>query len=378
MESTSSAAPRRPSVLPTILLLAVAGFLVWRTWLRPAPPLHDTEAKPRAVAPRGDLAASEKATIELFEKASPSVVHIQNVALLRNRWTLDLTAIRQGEGTGFLWNDRGYVVTNFHVVEGGARFQVILADGKTLAGRLVGTAPDKDLAVLKLDGLDSERYPGLAIGTSQDLHVGQTVLVIGNPFGLDQTLTTGVISGLGREIRSRTDRLIQNVIQTDAAINPGNSGGPLLDSAGRVIGITTAIVSPSGAYAGVGFAIPVDTVNRIVPMLIRGEKPERPGLGVRLLPEHVVRGVEGVVLLDVERGSGAEKAGLRPTRRDPRTSRIILGDIIVALDGKPVRTRLDLYDLLDQREVGDEVTLTIRRGSETEDVKVKLEGVSPR
>jgi S1-C subfamily serine protease len=320
----------------------------------------------------------EKSTIEIYRRASPSVVHIRNVALVRDRWTLDVAEIARGEGSGFVWDDQGYVVTNHHVIAGGAAFHVTLADHTTWPARAVGSDPDTDIGVLKVDGAPPAKLRPLDIGTSGDLLVGQSVFAIGNPFGLDQTLTTGVISGLGREIRADTGRRIADVIQTDAAVNPGNSGGPLLDSAGRLIGMNTAIVSPSGASAGIGFAVPVDAVNRIVPRLIRGERAQHPGLGVRLLPPGYLTDldIEGVGILDVVPGGAAEKAGLRPTRTDRRTGRILLGDVIVELDGKPVKGARDLLDLLDGMEVGQEVTVTVHRGNDRAVIPVTLQAIS--
>ena len=363
--------PVRRSFIPSLLMLAILGLMLWQ--LYGPERVHDEDATPRTIEPRGDFTSWEESVMALFERASPSVVHVRNVALVRNRLTLETMAIQRGEGTGFIWDEDGYVVTNFHVVEGGQKFDVTLADGQTVEGKVVGTAPDHDLAVLKIEGVDAAQRPPLAVGSSDKLRVGQAVLAIGNPFGLDSTLTTGVISGLGRVIRSKTQRQIRDVIQTDAAINPGNSGGPLLDSAGRVIGVNTAIVSPSGAYAGVGFAIPIDTVNRIVPILIRGETPERIGLGIELLSTHLIRGLQGVVIADVLPGGSAEKAGLRGTTRDERTGRVQLGDVIVGVGDYPVRTRLDLFDAIGHYEAGDEVTVRVRRGRSEESVPVVLQ-----
>src|SRR5690606_24114039 len=264
------------------LLLLVAGALAFTLWQRgqqakePPPP-----AEPRLVAARGDLASEEKTTIELFQRTSPSVVHVTNLKVRRSGWSMNVMEIPQGTGSGFLWDTSGHVVTNYHVVRGSDLAEVTLSDGTRWRAALVGVEPDKDLAVLRIDA-PAEKLRGIAIGVSKDLQVGQKVFAIGNPFGLDQTLTTGIISGLDREIKSISGRPIQGVIQTDAAINPGNSGGPLLDSAGRVIGVNTAIYSPSGAYAGVGFAVPIDTVNRIVPQLIENGKYQPPVLGIRI------------------------------------------------------------------------------------------------
>jgi len=270
---------------------------------------RSTEPAARPVAPRADLTAAERSLTELFEEASPSVVYITSVALRRNFFRFNVMEIPRGTGSGFMWDDHGSVVTNFHVIRGADRAEVTLADGTTWEASLVGYAEEKDLAVLHIDAPGSRLQP-LRIGTSSDLKVGQTVLAIGNPFGYDQTLTTGIVSALGREIESPDGVPIRNVIQTDAAINPGNSGGPLLDSAGRLIGVNTAIVSPSGGYAGVGFAIPVDTVNWVVPQLINHGKVLRPTLGVELASDHVVRrsGIEGAVVIGVVDGTGAARA----------------------------------------------------------------------
>lgn len=239
----------------------------------------------------------------------------------------------------------------------------------------MGVAPDKDLAVLRIDAPASRLRP-LPLGTSKDLLVGQRVYAIGNPFGLDQSLTTGVISALGREIESVTRRPIQGVIQTDAAINPGNSGGPLLDSAGRLIGVNTAIYSPSGASAGIGFAIPADTVNRIAPELIRHGRVIRPGLGIQIAEDQIAErlGVNGVLVVDVLPGGAAAKAGIRPTRREA-SGRVRLGDVIVAVDGKKTDSANDLYIALDQFRVGDDVTVTVLREGKTLQSKVTLEAV---
>ena len=242
--------------------------------------------------------------------------------------SLNVMEIPRGTGTGFVWDKQGHVVTNFHVIEDADTVHVALADHSTWQAKLVGVSPEKDVAVLKIDAPQDKLQP-LPVGTSHDLQVGQNVFAIGNPFGLDQTLTTGVISALGREINSRTGRPIKDVIQTDAAINPGNSGGPLLDSEGRLVGVTTAIFSPSGAYAGIGFAIPVHVVSWAVPELIAHGKIIRPGLAISVAPDGWTRwiGVEGVLVLSVEPNSLAAAAGLRPTRRD-QFGYIYLGDII--------------------------------------------------
>ena len=373
---------RRASRLPLlVLLLAILlGFYAVRDLLHRYGSPFDSEAGPRAITPRAELSSLEQDTIDLYKAASPSVVHISNVELVRNRWTMDVAAIPRGTGTGFIWSEDGYVVTNAHVIKGGDRFHVTLADQTTWLAREVGSDPDQDVAVLKFEDAPRAKLRPLAVGTSGDLAVGQSVFAIGNPFGLDQTLTTGVISGLGREIRADTGRAITGVIQTDAAINPGNSGGPLLDSAGRLVGMNTAIVSPSGSSAGIGFAVPVDTINRIVPMLIRGEKPQRAGLGIRIMPQSYLRqmGMEGAGVLEVVPDSAAAKAGLRPTRREIRTGRILLGDVIVALDDETIANSDDLLDALASRGVGDTVRLKVIRGSATTTVEVTLQALPAR
>ncbi|MBW2528781.1 MAG: trypsin-like peptidase domain-containing protein [Deltaproteobacteria bacterium] len=328
-------------------------------------------------APRGELLPAEVRTIETFRKASPSVVYITKLAMRTDRFRRDVFAIPQGSGSGFVWDDRGHVVTNYHVIAGGQAAQVTLANRSVYSAKLVGSAPDKDLAVLHIDAPTADLHP-LPVGTSNDLAVGQHVLAIGNPFGLDHTLSTGVISGLGREIKSLSDRPIQGVIQTDAAINPGNSGGPLLDSSGRLIGINTAIYSPSGASAGIGFAVPVDTVNRIVTQLIEFGRVVRPGLGVQIAEESLAKriGLDGVLVLGVLDGSPAEQAQLRPTRRNGRTGAIILGDVIVGIDGVRVRSPDDLYRLLDTKRVGQAVKVTLLRGDQQVDVELTLAPVA--
>jgi S1-C subfamily serine protease len=360
--------------LTLLLLILVLLFLLKeaRTWL---PDLYYQGAEPRAVTARGDLAEDEKGTISLFKSVSPSVVFITTMAVRRDFFSLRALEVPQGAGSGFVWSENGYIVTNYHVISDAQGARVTLADQSTWSAQLVGAEPDKDIAVLKIDA-PKHLLPPIPVGTSNDLQVGQKVFAIGNPFGFDQTLTTGVISGLGREIESATHRPIQGVIQTDAAINPGNSGGPLLDSAGRVIGINTAIVSPSGAYAGVGFAVPVDAVNRVVPQIIRGEKLKKPGLGIKFAEDYIVRrfGLEGVLIVEVGPGSAADKAGLQPVRQD-QFGRVILGDLIVAADGKPVRNGNDLFRALDSHEVGDTLTLTIVRNGGKVDVEVQLQAL---
>lgn len=379
--STTYGSPRRPSVVVPLLVGALVGWAVFR-YLgsreeRAAPPPSGKRAaaaaESRTVAARGDLAEDEKATIELFKAASPAVVYITSLAQRRVGW-FDVAEVPAGTGTGFVWDRDGHVVTNFHVIKDADAATVTLADHGSFKARYVGGAPEKDLAVLRI-AAPPEKLAPIVVGTSRGLQVGQKVFAIGNPFGLDQTLTTGIVSALGRSIDSVGGRQIQGVIQTDAAINPGNSGGPLLDSAGRLIGVNTAIASPSGASAGIGFAVPVDTVNQVVPQLIRHGRLVRPQLGVVLVDDAIARrvGVTGALVLRVEPGSGAERAGLRPTYRDEGGS-LVLGDVIVALAGKEVRSGDDLLSALEEQRPGERVEVTVQRDGRTLTVPVTLQG----
>jgi S1-C subfamily serine protease len=337
-------------------------------------PRH-TEPSSRLIAARGELTTAEKSVTALFEEATPSVVYITSLALRRDFFRFNVMEIPSGTGTGFVWDDRGSVVTNFHVIRDASRAEVTLADGSTWEATLVGYAREKDLAVLHIDAPRSRLRP-IRIGTSSDLMVGQSVLAIGNPFGFDQTLTTGIVSALGREIESTDGVPIRDVIQTDAAINPGNSGGPLLDSAGRLIGVNTAIVSPSGGYAGVGFAIPVDTVNWVVPQLIAHGRVQRPTMGVDLASDHIARrsGIEGAVVTQVAEGSGADRAGIRPVYRD-RRGRVVVGDVIVAVNEEPIRSGGELGLILEGFKEGDTVTVTVKRDGQEKNLRVTLGAV---
>jgi len=359
-----------------LLLLIVAGALVFTVIQQRRQTQHFVSFEPRPVAQRPDdrLGADEQSTIDVFSKFSRSVVHITSLETHRDRMTLDVSEIPQGTGSGFVWDQDGHIVTNFHVVQGGDRASVTLNDNSTYPATIIGRAPDKDIAVLHIDAPPQKLLP-LPLGQSAQLKVGQKVLAIGNPFGLDQTLTTGVVSGLGREIKSVTQRSIFDVIQTDASINPGNSGGPLLDSSGRLIGINTAIYSPSGANAGIGFAVPVDTVNAIVPQLLKYGKLMRPGLGINVLADQLAaqNGIEGVVIVGVVPGGAAELAGLSGIRQDRNGQR--LGDVIVALDGVEIHRANDLFKALDTHKVGDEVEITVESDRHRRNVKVKLQAV---
>jgi len=357
---------RRSSALLLLLIFAL-GVLAGQLLFGRDAARGDSSAEPAppAPAPRPlpeGLTDDERRNIEIFRRASRSVAYITNVALRRDIFSFDVRQIPQGSGTGFFWDDEGHIVTNYHVIEGASRLAVTLADQSDWEAEIVGVAPEKDLAVLRIGAPRDRRIP-LDLGQSRDLMVGRKVLALGNPFGLDQTLTVGVISALGRELASPTGRTIHDVIQTDAAINPGNSGGPLLDSSGRVIGINTAIYSPSGASAGIGFAVPIDTVRRLVPQIIEYGAPLEPGIdGIRWLSGAMAErfGLEGAVIREVEPRSDADRLGLEGIGVSQRF-RYVLGDVVVAVDDQPVRTVNDLRDRFDEAGIGGTVVLTVER-----------------
>ncbi len=372
----------RPKAITLFILIVCTfgvGFFVGRS--RPvvitAP--QDKPAQPppqQVVLPPipPELTPSEVRDIEVFRRASNSVVFITSIALQRDFFSFDVQQIPQGTGTGFVWDDQGHIVTNFHVIAQGTIFQVALADQSEWEGTVVGKAPEKDVAVLKISA-PKERLTPLPVGKSSELLVGQRVLAVGNPFGLDHSLTVGVVSAVGRELSSPNGRTIRDVIQTDAAINPGNSGGPLLDSSGRLIGVNTAIYSPSGTSAGIGFAIPVDTVHRLVPQLITNGRASVAGIGIQVHPalERYARqaGIEGVIVYGIAEGSPAAKAGLEGIRA-VRGRRITPGDIIIAAEGKPVRSYEALLDTFDRVGEGKEVTLTVVRDGKERQVRVTI------
>ena len=331
-------------------------------------------AAPRAVTARGDLAADEKSTIELFERSRDSVVYISTSERIMDFWSRNIFTIPRGTGSGFIWDDKGHVVTNYHVIEGASEARIRLSDGKEYKASLVGASPMHDLAVLKIG--TSFKGHSLPVGTSHNLKVGQKVFAIGNPFGLDWTLTTGIVSALDRSLKGESGSIIEHLIQTDAAINPGNSGGPLLDSAGRLIGINTAIYSPSGASAGVGFSVPVDTVNRVVPQLISRGKYMRPSLGIEIdqnLNEVITSqlGVRGVVVLRVTPGSPAARAGLKGSKVGVDGA-LTARDIITAVQGKPVDTIPKLLARLDDFQVGQTVNLSILQNGSKREMNIIL------
>ena len=369
MKSTASPL-LRPGLLAGAALLLLAALLAGI----PACVESRPDVQPRTVSARGPLGADELANIALFARTSGSVVHITSLGAQRDLFTLNVQQVPRGTGTGFIWDATGHIVTNFHVIQGANSARVTLSDQSSWDAELVGFFADRDLAVLRIKA-PQEKLPPIALGTSRDLAVGQRVYAIGNPFGLDQTLTTGIVSALNREIDSFNNRTIRGVIQTDAAINPGNSGGPLLDSAGRLIGVNTQIASPSGASAGIGFAIPVDEVNRIVPRLIRDGRFVRPALGISAGPAALRQALQlpkGVVLVDVSRGSAAERAGLQPFRRGSR-GEVVAGDVITAVDEHAVSDLDDLLEQLERFQGGESVTLTLWRAGQVRKQAVVLD-----
>jgi S1-C subfamily serine protease len=361
-------------------LLAVAAL----TMLMPWAPGRAFEARsevkdiaaPREITPRGELSGDERATIDLFERSRNSVVFITTKQAVVDFWSRNVTSVPRGTGSGFIWDDTGHIVTNFHVIQGASEASVKLVDGRSFRASLVGVSPEHDIAVLKI-AVGFKDLRSIPVGTSGDLKVGQRVYAIGNPFGLDWTLTSGIVSALNRSLNEDDGSLLEHLIQTDAAINPGNSGGPLLDSAGRLVGMNTAIYSPSGAAAGIGFAVPVDTVNRVVPSLVRYGRYEQPSLGIRVderLNERLeeITGIEGAFVLRVDKGSSADEAGLRAAKIS-REGEFFGGDIIVSLNGKQIESVSRLLATLDDYRIGNTVRLGVKRGNQVIEIPVRLQ-----
>lgn len=314
----------------------------------------------------------EANSTEIYRAASPAVVHVTNVAVQRSLFNRNVMEVPQGSGSGFVWDRNGLVVTNFHVIARANRLVVELQDNSTWDAEVIGVAPAKDLAVLRIEAPEELLFP-LPVGDSSELEIGRKVLAIGNPFGLDTTLTTGVVSALGREIRAPNNRVIRNVIQTDAAINPGNSGGPLLNSLGQLVGVNTAIYSPSGASAGIGFAIPVNTVMEVVPQLISFGRLYRPVIGIELASDNWARRyrIEGVPVVRAFPGMPAAKAGMRGVWRNYR-GEVMLGDVIVALNGTPVKSSDDYLSFMEKQKPGARVVVTARRDGVDQDFTIEL------
>ncbi len=362
---------RRPSLKP-IIWFSLITALLWVVLFKPSQFSFKQSAAPRAITARGNLASDEQNGIELFASISPSVVYITSVEVHRNFFSMNAYEIPKGTGSGFVWDTAGRIVTNYHVIEDASRIHVTLEDNTTWKAVLIGAAPEQDLAVLQISAPAQQLHP-IPIGESHNLLVGQRVYAIGNPFGLDHTLTSGIVSALGREINSVAGTPIRGVIQTDAAINPGNSGGPLLDSAGRLIGVNTAIYSPAGVSAGIGFAVPVDQINDVVPHLIKYGKVLKPSMGITIATPQLARRfhIDGVLIIKVTPGSSAEKAGIIGTKQ--RRGQVILGDIIIGINGEDIHNRRDLVKILNTFKIGDVITLKIIRNKEKFQVDVVLE-----
>ena len=358
--------PRRR--FPTVILALIIGLVCG--WTIAQSNIGTASGTARSVTPRSGLTDAELADIRIFEDIRDSVVYIRSISLQRNFFNVEEV---EGTGTGFIWDQTGHIVTNYHVIRTASQASIVLADGSSFEASLVGIAPDKDLAVLKIDA-PAELLKPIPVGMSDNLLTGQTVYAIGNPYGLDQTLTKGIISALDRTMTSVTGQTIYNVVQTDAAINPGNSGGPLLDSAGRLIGVNTAIKSPAGVSAGIGFAVPVDTVNHLVPQLIRTGEISVPTIGVTYIADRITRGrlrISGVMVDQVSAESDAARAGLQGVRA-LRNGQYAIGDIITAIDGKPITKLRDLEATLADYSPGDTVQLRYRRGDDVMETQITL------
>ncbi|HEU4603963.1 MAG TPA: trypsin-like peptidase domain-containing protein [Steroidobacteraceae bacterium] len=374
---TSPAGALLRAALLLILVLALGWYFFPATFSR----IGRAEAAPRPITSRGDLDPEEKINIDIFETWKASVVYISTRERVVDFWTRNVTSVPRGTGSGFIWDDQGHVVTNYHVIAGAAEANVRLADGRDYDATLVGVSEAHDIAVLRIQVPANTPKP-IAIGTSHDLRVGQKVYAIGNPFGLDWSLTTGIVSALDRSLTGEDGAVIQHLIQTDAAINPGNSGGPLLDSAGRLIGMNTAIYSPSGASAGIGFAVPIDTVNRVVPILISSGHYAPPSLGIEtdeVLSRAIAQqlGVTGAAVLRVPAGNAAARAGLRGIRIGPQNT-VIPGDVIVAVNGKKVESAAALTAMLDDYAAGQTVKLTVWRDGNQVDLSATLQAGDDR
>jgi len=356
----------------TYTLAVLLLMIIWRVI-----PFLETmlSSTPKVVTPRGELSSLEKNNVELFEKSKDSVVFITTQSQVVDYWSRSVMDVPQGTGSGFIWDEFGHIVTNFHVIQEASSATIRLSNGVDYQASLVGADPSHDLAVLKIDAPSLTLEP-MPIGESKNLKVGQLVYAIGNPFGLDWTMTTGIISALNRVIDGVDGTKIKEAIQTDASINPGNSGGPLLDSARRVIGVNTSIYSPSGASAGIGFAIPIDLVNQVVTQLISHGKYTRPTIGIEV-DERMNKliyqryGIEGIVILGVTKGSGAYKAGLKPAQIY-RDGSVELGDVIVKVDNQKVGSIRELNELLDTKTKGETVDITVLRGDRLINLSLKL------
>jgi 2-alkenal reductase len=361
--------PIRLLRLAIVWLLLLATFWVFEPFFSA---LWFSASAPRTVTPRGNLASSEQATIELFKNVSPSVAHVfARAAPTASLFSDEQEGVVQS-GSGIIWDTAGHVITNNHVINGTAQIGVRLTSGEFVAARVVGAAPNYDLAVLQLERPRSALHP-ITVGRSADLQVGQSTFAIGNPYGLDQTLTSGIVSALGRRLPGATGHEVKGMIQTDAPINPGNSGGPLLDSAGRLIGVNSAILSGSGASAGIGFAIPVDVVNRVATELIRKGHVPLPGIGIVAAKQGAATslGIDGVIIMRTLPDSPAAKAGIEGVTPDG-----VIRDVITAADGKPIHGIEELTSTLEDAGIGKQVSLTVDRDGQSRTVKVTIADIS--
>lgn len=367
-----------------VMVLLVGAFFAGAAW-KNYEKQPTAEMETRAVAasfnepanvqsPNPALNPEETATIQLFERVSSSVCFITTSNVSQDYRSRNVMEVPRGSGSGFVWDKNGNIVTNFHVIQGADRATVTLSDRTAWDAEVVGVSPEKDLAVLRIKAPAAKLSP-IQPGQSQNLKVGQSVYAIGNPFGLDQTLTTGIVSALGREIESVARVPIRDVIQTDAAINPGNSGGPLLDSSGKLIGVNTAIYSPSGASAGIGFSIPVDAVKWVIPELIKYGKVQRPTLGIEIAPDQIKERLgieEGALVINVAEGSAAARAGIRPTLRS-RAGEITLGDVIVSINNDAIKNGNEISLILEKYKPGNTVNVKVVRDGKTANLQVKLD-----
>lgn len=380
------------AILLVLLGIAAGGAVFWaggrfldRT--RPNGPLTNPDARLRETSPAEPLDGDEREAVDLFKKVKPSVVNVDIVQVRRTGWDDQPAQLQTGAGSGFIWDDDGRIVTNYHVIADVARrpnmtIRIVMADRSAHEAVLVGSAPDYDLAVLKFAGHSqpsADKIHKIALGTSNDLEVGQKVFAIGNPFGLSLSMTKGIISALDRGIQAPTGQIIPGMIQIDAAINPGNSGGPLLDKSGRLIGVNSAITTPSanGGNVGIGFAIPADTVNQVVTQIIQSGSVSRPDLGIKLFDQRMLRRARydhGVMIEQTVPNGPADRAGLRGMRLNARTRLAEPGDLITAINGEPVDAVDDYERLVRKLKPGQKARITILRKDVEQDISVTVGG----
>jgi S1-C subfamily serine protease len=377
-------------LLMPLLGAGIAALGIWlgvnvQKWLRgDPPPVNNPDAAPREATPKAPLDPEETEAVNLFKGAKASVVNVDTVLVQRGRWDERDLEQQTGSGSGFVWDNDGRVVTNFHVVQEAKRrpntaIRVVTADRRAYDARVVGEAPDYDLAVVQIVAPKDvvEKLPPITVGTSGDLEVGQKAYAIGNPFGLSLTMTKGIISALDRTIEAPNGAPIAGTIQIDAAINPGNSGGPLLDRTGRLIGVNSAIRSPSGGNVGIGFAIPVDTVNRVVTEMVQRGRPLQADLGVKLYDQTKLRRAgypKGVMIAEVTPGGAAAKAGLLGVRSNPRSNRVEPGDLILAVNGTDVAGIPDFQKLLAGLKPGAKVKVKYLRNEQEQETTLVVGG----